>query len=84
MADKVPGRTSGTSDTTPASEAAAFRLKQAVQVAEGNGYGREPVIIAAVLQAMTAGAQIDAIEKAAARLERALTTGAKSQATSSL
>ena len=82
MAETIQGRTSGPSDVTPAGEAAAFRLKQALQVAESNGYGDEPAIIAAVLQAMTAGAQIDAIERAAARLEKALTSGSRSQPTS--
>ena len=75
MAENVQGRTSGSSDVSPAGEAAAFRLKQAMQVAESSGYGREPAIVAAVLQAISAGAQIDAIERAAARLEKALTKG---------
>lgn len=81
MAESAQARTGGLSDTTPAGDAAAFRLKQAVQVAEGNGYGDEPAIVAAILQSMTAGAQIDAIERAAVRLEKALSSSAKSQPT---
>jgi hypothetical protein len=81
MAENVQVRTGAISDVTPAGDAAAFKLKQALQVAEGNGFGNEPAIVAAIMQAMTANAQVDAIERAAARLEKALTSGTKGQPT---
>ena len=82
MAENVQGRSGGPSDVTPSSEAAAYRLKQAQQVAQSNGCGDEPAIVAAILLSMTAGAQIDAIDRAASRLEKALAAAAKSPVTS--